>query len=84
MSFWGVSINKMYYTECELLPGIWGQGKAEESHGRYKDARYDEVKSIVEGSSSYVDVEGDVDVRLWTARVHYHVARARQCWKILK
>ena len=57
-------------TQGKLLPGVGGEGEAQDRHGGDQKARHYQVEKVVEGSPTDLDHEGDVEVGLWTAVVY--------------
>ena len=56
-------------TQRQLLPGVRGQGEAQQGHAGDEDTGDDQVEEVVESSPPDVDREGDVHVWLWAAVV---------------
>ena len=70
-------------TEGQLLPGVRGEGEAEQGHAGDEDAGHDEVEEIVESSPPDVDGEGDVHVGLRAALVDDTVPLTRHIFNII-
>ena len=64
-------------TQGELLPRVRRQRESEQGHGRNENTRYDEIEEVVESSSSDVNREGDVHVRLRTTIIGHAVLLPR-------
>ena len=67
-------------TQRQLLPGVRGQGEAQQGHAGDEDTGDDQVEEVIESSPPDLDGEGDVHVRLGTALVHDTIPLAGHSW----
>ena len=61
----------------DLLPAVRGKVEHKDGEAGDGDAGHDEVQGVEEGAASQLDVERDVRVRLWAARVKLHLRTVR-------
>ena len=78
-----VERKRMFLTQGKLLSRVWWEGEAKNSHGGDEHARNYQVEEVVQGSSTQLDDEGYVQVRLRTALVDHFVSLCRHSWTVL-
>ena len=57
-------------TQSQLLSGVRGQSEAQHRHGGNQQARHNQVKKVVQSSSSDLDDKGDVQIWLRTTLIN--------------